>query len=44
MGYLKSMMVQVGGMILTTKVSKDGDVLSIIPEVVPYYVMQENDY
>lgn len=41
---LKSMMVQVGGIILTTKVSKDGDVLSIIPEVVPYYVMQENDY
>jgi len=40
----KSLAVQVGGMIMTCRVSKDGDVLSLLPEIVPYYVMQENDY
>lgn len=40
----KSLAVQVGGMIMTVKVSKDGDVLSFMPEIVPYYEMMENDY
>lgn len=41
---LKSMMTQVGGIIYEVRVAEDGEVLSVKQELIPFYVMKENDY
>lgn len=41
---LRSMMVQVGGLIYTVTVAKDGSLLSVLPQLISYYEMKANDY
>lgn len=41
---LKSLMTQVGGFIFEVSVAEDGEILSVKQELVPFYVMKENDY
>lgn len=41
---LKSLMTQVGGIIFEVRVADDGEILSVTQELIPFYLMKENDY